>query len=198
MSIPACLTRFLTWAIQRWTLQPAGAFPFPASGFNPPADPGNPSLRRSSSLRYANTGGPRSRVVSTAVVSRLLSEGSETLGLHPLGDYQLPRHPANKLRELAFALLRRAGFLTPEEAWEVHAREVPGGVALVVECPRGPDSGDPGEDPVQQLRTALVLGKCSGSLYSPHRPLIWSERRLARSVRLVHCEAETFTHSDDE
>ena len=74
---------------------------------------------------------------------------------------------------------------------------VPGGVALVVDLPHGPDAVD-GADAGEQLRTALVLGKCSGSLYSPQRPLIWSERRLARSVRLVHCDAGTFTNSDHD
>ena len=47
-------------------------------------------------------------------------------------------------------------------------------------------------------KAALVLGKCCGALFSPERPVIWSERRLARSVRLVQCDAETFTRSDDE
>jgi len=183
VSTPAYLIQFLRRAVLGWTLQPAGAFPGPVSGPAP--------------FRYENTGGPRSRVVSSPVISRPLSEGSETLGLQPVGDYQLPRHPANGLRDFVFGLLQRAGFLTPEEAWEAHAAAVPGGVALVVDLPHGRDAADAG-DAEEQLRTALVLGKCSGSLYSPQRPLIWSERRLARSVRLVHCDAGTFTNSDHD
>ncbi len=195
MTILTLIARFLAAVIQGWFPEPAGA----VTGTGGCRNPGNGGRRNGDPLRHANTGGPRSRVVSTAVVSRMLSDGSGILGLKSLGTYRLPRQPvANSLREFAMTLLSRAGFLTPEEAWEAHASQLPAGVALVVDSPPGPEVDDAGEDPVPLLRRALVLGKCSGSLFSPDRPLIWSERRLARSVRLVLCDTATFARNDDD
>ena len=195
MTILTLITRFLAAVIQGWFPEPAGA----VTGTSGYRNPGSGSRRNDDPLRHANTGGPRSRVVSTAVVSRMLSDGSEILGLKSQGTYRLPRLPvANSLREFAMALLSRAGFLTPEEAWEAHAPQLPAGIALVVDSPPGPEVNDSGEDPGPLLRSALVLGKCCGSLFSPDRPLIWSERRLARSVRLVLCDSATFARHDDD
>ncbi len=146
----------------------------------------------------ANSGGPRSRVVATPVVSRLLSEGSETLGFRPLGHYAMqPRFEAGNFRKLAARLLRKAGFASPDQAWDSMCDHLPGQPSMVVDAPGIPPdiAMDPSED---NLRAALVLGKCCGSLFSPARPVIWSERRLARSVSLVECDALTFTRNDDE
>lgn len=147
----------------------------------------------------ANTGGPRSRVVSTPLVSRVLSQGSETLGVKPLAHYEMiPRHHEGRFRNLALRLLRKAGFSSPEEAWKAMADELPDQPALVVDAQpeRAPDIAIDPSRPA--LIAALVLGRCCGSLFSPARPIIWSERRLARSVQLVHCDPETFTREDDE
>lgn len=147
----------------------------------------------------ANTGGPRSRVVSTPLVSRVLSQGSETLGFKPLAHYEMqPRYGKGGFRKMATRLLRKAGFLSPEEAWEAMADELPDQPALVVDAPppQAPDIAHEYEQ--ESLIAALVLGRCCGSLFSPARPIIWSERRLARSVRLVHCDAATFTRDDNE
>jgi hypothetical protein len=148
-------------------------------------------------LHWANTGGPRSRVVSTPLVSRILSSGSETLGFRPLGHYQLPPPPTgNGFREFALWLLGETGFATPEQAWHALRAQLPNQALLSVDTPAVPDLAPKGIRPA--LIAALVLGKCCGSLFSPDRPIIWSERRLARSLRLVHCNSESFTRSDDE
>jgi hypothetical protein len=195
MTILTLIARFLAAVIQGCFPEPAGAL----TGTSGYRNPGSGGTRNNDPLRHANTGGPRSRVVSTAVVSRMLSDGSEILGLKSQGTYRLPRLPAaTSLREFAMALLNRAGFLTPEEAWEAHRPQLPSSIALVVDSPPGPELDGSGEDPVPLLRTALVLGRCSGRLFSPDRPLIWSERRLARSVRLVLCDPATFARHDDD
>jgi hypothetical protein len=157
--------------------------------------PGSQPAKRE--LRWANTGGPRSRVVSTPVVSRLLSEGSATLGITPLDTYAMgPRHSGVGFREIALRLLRLAGFASPEEAWDSLRDALPDRVALAVDTPPTPAADD--GDARQSLVAALVLGKCCGSLFSPGRPIIWSERRLARSLRLVDCDSDSFTRPDDE
>jgi hypothetical protein len=150
-------------------------------------------------LLWANTGGPRSRVVSTPLVSQLLSKGSETLGFVRLEHYQLPpRFSGEGFREMARRLLFKAGFTSPEQAWQALCDRLPEQAALAVEVPPGPEPDRNGECEAAGLIAALVLGRCCGSLFSPCRPIIWSERRLARSLRLVHCDSASFTHQDDE
>ncbi len=147
----------------------------------------------------ANSGGPRSRVVATPIVSRMLSQGSETLGLRPLGHYEMsPRHEPGGFRNLAMLLLRKAGFNSPDQAWDSMRDQVPDQPALVIDTPSDAPPDSISDSSADNRKAALVLGKCCGALFSPERPVIWSERRLARSVRLVQCDAETFTRSDDE
>jgi hypothetical protein len=160
---------------------------------------GPPASTVRDELLWANTGGPRSRVVSTPIVSRLLSKGSGTLGLQPLGHYEMqPRYGEGGFRKMAARLLRMAGFSSPEQAWEALRDQLPDQPALAVDAPRpqAPDIAHEYEN--ESLIAALVLGKCCGPLFSPARPIIWSERRLARSLRLVHCDSETFTREDDD
>ncbi|MEX1048595.1 MAG: hypothetical protein WED15_03640 [Akkermansiaceae bacterium] len=160
---------------------------------------GHPAPPAREELLWANTGGPRSRVVSTPIVSQLLSKGSAALGFIRLDHYQmLPRFSGEGFREIARRLLLKAGFGSPEQAWDALRDQLPEQAALAVEVP--PDSAPdvPGENEHASLIAALVLGKCCGSLFSPSRPIIWSERRLARSLRLVHCDSESFTRQDDE
>jgi hypothetical protein len=173
------------------------AFPAPGSPTHRGACAGYGAWRHPEAI--ANSGGPRSRVVSTPIVSRVLSKGSKTLGFTPLTHYEMiPRHDQGGFRKIALRLLRKAGFTSPEEAWEVLRGELPDQPSLVVDA-QSKIAPDIAVDPSRQsLIAALVLGRCCGSLFSPRRPIIWSERRLARSVRLVHCDAETFTRDDDE
>jgi len=161
-----------------------------------PAPPAPPAREE---LLWANTGGPRSRVVSTPLVSQLLSKGCESLGLIRLDHHQmLPRFSSEGFREIALRLLHKAGFASPEQAWDALREQLPEQAALAVEVPPDPAPDPAGEDEHASLVAALVLGKCCGSLFSPGRPIIWSERRLARSLRLVHCDSESFTRQDDE
>jgi hypothetical protein len=149
-------------------------------------------------LLWANTGGPRSRVVSTPLVSRALSEGSASLGCQPLAHYQMrPRFSGDGFREWARRLLREAGFTTPEQAWHALREKLPAEPALVADIPPAPETAPSPDEENHALLAALVLGKCCGSLFSPTRPIIWSERRLARSIRLVHCDSATYTREDE-
>jgi hypothetical protein len=189
-NLPAPWLAFLMERLARWLnpYQPdmalASGYPTPNSVPHPPAKP---------TLHAAKTGGPRSRIVSTPLVSRTLSDGSEELGIScSPGKWSLAGL-ASPFRDLALQLLRNAGFSSPEQAWEAHRDQLPSESCLVIDAVERPDPGTPSGDP---LLTALVLGRCSGCLFSPARPIIWSERRLARSIRLVHCQPDTFLADD--
>jgi len=147
----------------------------------------------------ANSGGPRSREVSTPLVSRLLSGGSMLLGFKPLDLYEMsPRCVPAAFREIALRLLAEAGFRSTEEAWAKLRDQLPDRPALVIDVPGDGASDTAGKPDRCPLIAALVLGRCCGSHFSPERPIIWSERRLARRLRLVHLDSETFTCDDDE
>lgn len=149
-------------------------------------------------LLWANTGGPSSRVVSTPVVSKLLSTGSATLGLSPLGRYEMHPRTSGSFRQAALNLLRKTGFGSPEQAWEALRDKLPSRPALATEVPPERVAPDEQEAEHRSLIAALVLGKCCGGLFSPARPIIWSERRLARCLKLVHSDPHEFTRQDDE
>jgi hypothetical protein len=159
---------------------------YPAPDFYPDR-PDKPTLHA------ANSGVPPSRLVYTPIVSRSLSEGCTELGISCDREKWSLQGLASPFRILALQLLRNAGFHSPEEAWEAHRGQLPSESCLVIDAADKPDPGTPSGDP---LLTALVLGRCSGSLFSPSRPIIWSERRLARSIHLVHCQPETFLDDD--
>ena len=57
------------------------------------------------------------------------------------------------------------------------------------QSPEGPES-------LHFLRAALILGKCRDGLYDPARPVVWTEGRLSRSVRLYGIGGNFYT--DDE
>lgn len=186
----ASLLDLLTEPLSRW-LPPclphmALATGCPSPGFQPDR-PDKPTLHA------ANTGGPRSRIVSTPLISRRLSEGCAELGISCATEKWSLQGFASPFRTLALQLLRNAGFDSPEDAWDAHRDELPSESCFVVDAVERPVPGTPSGDP---LLTALVLGRCSGSLFSPARPIIWSERRLARSIRLVRCQPGTFLDDD--
>ena len=169
--------------------------PCPAHAFTGMA----PQATAAPDLLWANIGGPRSREISTPLVSRLLTHGSVTLGLHPVGTFAIqPKPKPNSFRELAHKLLKHAGFLSPEHAWQALARELPNHPHIAIDLPQAATPSHPIHPDHQNLIAALVLGRTSGSLFSPHRPIIWSERRLAREVALVHCNPLTFNASDHD
>jgi len=47
-----------------------------------------------------------------------------------------------------------------------------------------PDTALPSED-LRALTAALILGMCAPGYFSPERPVVWSEARLARKVMLL-------------
>ncbi len=148
-------------------------------------------------LAVFNIGGVRSRQVSQRVSHPSLSAGSPVLGCVPRDSWQLPSaaNAGGSLRAFAQGLLEAAGFATPEAAWDAHRDALPTRCSLVVEDP-SPPAPPTADESTALLRAALVLGRCCGHLFGPDRPLIWSERRLARRVRLVDLEATTFTRDD--
>jgi len=149
-------------------------------------------------LHWANSGGPRSRIVTTPLVSRLLSGGSASLGLNPGKAYGIDPAPSDgDWRSLVRTLLAKAGFNTAEQAWHAWRDELPEDTAMVIDCD-DPKSREDNGSPRANLIAALVLGRCCGALFSPERPIIWSDRRLSRHVRLVNCDAESFTQDDHE
>jgi hypothetical protein len=159
--------------------------------------PAPPRHRARLPLHNENAGGPRSRIVSTPLVSRLLSAGSADLGIRPATSHSLPTQPGeNPLRAFAAELLRIAGFGTPEEAWHTHRDELPTKRALVTDLP-GTERIENAADSKSLLLHALVLGRCCGSLFSPERPIIWSERRLGRCVRLAEIDPLQFAREED-
>ena len=155
--------------------------------------------RHASPLRYLNTGGPRSRVVSSHVVSNLLEHESPELGIRRLDEYVL-RYGEWKgsLRDLVRNTLGTLGFRSPEEAWEAMRDELPARRAIAHggQLDRWETSSE--DESRELLRNALVLGRCCCSLFNPDRPLILSERRLSRRVQLIDLDAETFTRGDGD
>ena len=155
--------------------------------------------RHASPLRYLNTGGPRSRVVSSNVVSNLLEQESPELGIRRLDEYVL-RYDGweGSLRDLVHNALETLGFRSPEQAWDQMREELPSRRAIVVgwRTVRRRSLGEDG--PRELLRNALVLGRCCRSVFNPDRPLIWSERRLSLRVQLIDLDAEIFTRGDGD
>ena len=165
------------------------------AGARPHHSPG----RHASPLRYFNTGGPRSRVVSSHVVSNLLEHESPELGIRRLDEYVL-RYGEWKgsLRDLVRNALETLGFRSPEQAWDQMREELPSRRAFAVSG-RTVRRHSLGEDgPRELLRNALVLGRCCRSVFNPDRPLIWSERRLSLRVQLIDLDAETFIRGDGD
>ena len=198
---PADTTPAWTWAWE-WTWVSGGPSAGPSAGAGcgtrlsngcaglPGRPPGGDA--------WFNSGGPRSRVVNSPLAAAALSEGSEVLGTADCGQFHLRPEPGwrGSLRSLAAAALEALGFRSPEQAWEALRNQLPDRPALVL-TEHAPCPGEP-QQPAEVLRHALVLGRCCGSLFCPTRPLIWTERRLARAVRLATCDPATFTAADDE
>ena len=85
----------------------------------------------------------------------------------------------------AYRLLEEAGLSNPND---LKARfSLPQGTWTLITLPSA--SANPGTAPeptaLKPLHAALLLGLCGVSLYSPNRPVIWSEARLSREVFLI-------------
>lgn len=88
---------------------------------------------------------------------------------------------------LARVLLREIGISDPNELKQHF--ELPQATWLVVEdrpCSETPKQTD---EPGSPLHAALILGLSGVAIYSPDRPVIWSETRLARKLVLFQTSA---------
>ena len=108
-----------------------------------------------------------------------LFEAGETARL-PLAE-DLPALAWRLLTELGFDAPRHAleCFTLPAGRWLVLPQPVPD-IAAVVAAP----GGDPASDNRARLRTALLLGLCTDAIYDRSGPVIWTQNRLSRFVRL--------------
>lgn len=82
-------------------------------------------------------------------------------------------------------LLKEAGYSDPNDLKMDLA--LPQGTWFTLALP--PESATRDTKPLEPLHTALIMGLCGVSLYSPVRPVVWSEKRLSRKLILVQPSA---------
>jgi hypothetical protein len=108
------------------------------------------------------------------------------LGARRVGDLWAVFNEAESLRDAALEIISERGFANPDEAFA----KLDGIPRIRLHCRRasGEYSGEgavhPGDDALEFLRTALVLGKCCRGLYDPERPVILTEKRLQERLDL--------------
>ena len=144
-------------------------------------------------------GGPPSRrehITSSIFAPR----GGVDLGGRPvggtvsLGGGASGRLLSGRRRSLALKALKVHGFSDPQQAFR-NISDIPGQRLHCVDD--GEDRQSPeGPESLHFLRAALILGKCRDGLYDPARPVVWTEGRLSRSVRLYGIGGNFYT--DDE
>ena len=138
---------------------------------------------------FHNTGGPRSRTRTEKIDASLFPDrGSQLsdpddgghLGARRVGGLWAVFDETGSLRDAALEAVSKRGFTNPDEAFA----KLDGIPRVRLHCRRA--SGEysregavlPGDDALEFLRTALVLGKCCRGLYDPERPVILTEKRL--------------------
>ena len=126
--------------------------------------------------------------------------GGVDLGGHPvggtvsLGGGESGRLMSGCRRRLALKAQKIHGFSDPRQAFR-NISDIPGQRLHCVDD--GEDRQSPeGPESLHFLRAALILGKCRDGLYDPARPVVWTEGRLSRSVRLYGIGGNFYT--DDE
>jgi hypothetical protein len=136
-----------------------------------------------------NTGGPRSRIRQEMVTASLFPgsrNAARDLGVLRIGKVWVLHSEGQSLRDAAWEILSREGFNEPEAAFDqleaiprtrLHCRAVPQPTGF-----KGAARAE--KNPLDYLRTALVLGKCRGGIYDPDGPLIWTENRLGQWLEL--------------
>ena len=146
---------------------------------------------------FHNSGGPRSRTRRETLNSSLFPPTNTDpeysfLGARRIGRVWAVCRGGESLRDVVLKMIAEWGFVNADDAFELldgiplarlHCR--PAGDDLVEEGPR------PRQDPLNFLRNALVLSKCSGRLYDPRRPVILTEKRLSQRLELFEID-ETF------
>lgn len=85
-------------------------------------------------------------------------------------------------------LLEEAGYSDPNDL-KLHLA-LPQGTWFTIALPPESATGktEPLE-PLEPLHVALIMGLCGVSLYSPLRPVVWSETRLSRKLILIQPSA---------
>jgi hypothetical protein len=115
-------------------------------------------------------------------------------GTVSLGGGASGRLLSGRRRSLALKALKVHGFSDPQQAFR-NVSDIPGQRLHCVDD--GEDRQSPeGPESLHFLRAALILGKCRDGLYDPARPVVWTEGRLSRSVRLYGIGGNFYT--DDE
>jgi hypothetical protein len=132
-----------------------------------------------------NTGGPASRKVSQDVYSDFLANAN--VGISE-GIYYLiiPAH-VNDHTDWLNQLAQQEGYADLEEA--VTKISLPAARSMVLEDKNIPTKKLSNK---QLLFMALVLAKCNQVLYNPHMPLVLTQRRLERKIRLVTIQQTAF------
>lgn len=132
-----------------------------------------------------NSGGPASRKVSQDVYSDFLANAN--VGISE-GIYYLiiPAH-VNDHTDWLNQLAQQEGYADLEEA--VTKISLPAARSMVLEDKNIPTKKLSNK---QLLFMALVLAKCNQVLYNPHMPLVLTQRRLERKIRLVTIQQTAF------
>ena len=132
-----------------------------------------------------NSGGPASRKLSQDVYSDFLANTNAGIAE---GIYYLiiPAH-VNDHSDWLNQIAQQEGYADLDEA--VTKISLPASRSLVLED---------NDMPTKQLSNkellfmALVLAKCNQVLYNPHMPLVLTQRRLERKIRLVTIQQTAF------
>lgn len=132
-----------------------------------------------------NSGGPASRKVSQDVYSDFLANTNAgiTEGIYYL---IIPAH-VNDHTDWLNLLAQQEGYADLDEA--VTKISVPAARSMVLEDKNIPTKKLSNK---QLLFMALVLAKCNQVLYNPHMPLVLTQRRLERKIRLVTIQQTAF------
>ena len=137
-----------------------------------------------------NTGGPRSRTRSLRINSSFtdsfnIAEESTSVALW------VPEHLINP-GDWVTELCRKIGFKSPEEAEQ--KLNLPPEKLLVAK--REKHTECPGMSETDRLRNALILARCNDSFYKPDSPLIFTRKRLHRSLHLIKINLKNYYELD--
>ncbi|MFT5498241.1 MAG: hypothetical protein ACI9TH_003652 [Kiritimatiellia bacterium] len=132
-----------------------------------------------------NSGAPMMRKLSEHIMSSLLGNGRATIRLPERGRYGIAEDPASPALERAWQILAQAGFASPEEAADSFTDLPEGRLHVkIVPVPKPGSGRGRGQSDRNLLRNAVILGRCTSTLYDSSRPVIWTSNRLDRWVHL--------------
>lgn len=144
----------------------------------------------SESDKLNNTGGPRSRTRSLHVKSGFTD--SCNLVKHTSSfALRVPGHLIN-LEDWVTELCCKIGFKSPEEADQ--KLKLPREKLMVSKSEQPPKCR--GLSETERVVNALVLARCNDSFYRPDSPLIFTRKRLHRSVHLIKINLKNYYELD--